>query len=371
LRFFWLLVSKELTMPFAATEFTTDQERWEAVASRDRRADGAFVYAVRTTGVYCRPSCASRQPHRANVQFFDTGAEAEGAGFRPCKRCSPQEAEASNPHTEMIKRACVLIEQADRAPRLEDLARVVGLSPSHFHRLFRALVGVTPHQYATTHRANRVRERLAQDATVTEAIYNAGFESSSRFYAQGTDTLGMTASEFRNGAEGQQIRYALAECYLGWVLVAATGRGICTIDFADEPVLLRERLQARFPRAELRDGEASFTAWVAEVVRFLEAPGRGLDLPLDIQGTAFQRRVWLELRDIPAGSTASYTAVAARIGQPEAVRAVAQACAANTLAVAIPCHRVVRSNGELSGYRWGVARKRALLEREAAANTSE
>ncbi len=344
-----------------------DDARWAAVTRRDPAADGRFVYSVRTTGVYCRPSCAARQPRRENVRFHASCAEAEAAGFRPCKRCRPNEAPLAERQAAAVARACQLIAEAEELPDLNTLAAAAGMSPFHFHRIFRKVTGVTPKAYASAHRANRVREELAQAGTVTEAIYGAGFNSSGRFYATSTDMLGMTPSTFRAGGVNASIRFAVGECSLGSILVAASERGVCAITMGDDPEALVRALQDRFPKARLIGGDAGFEAWVAKVVGFVEAPHLGLDLPLDVRGTAFQRRVWQALREIPAGSTASYAEIAEKLGAPKAVRAVAQACAATALAVASPCHRVVRRDGELSGYRWGVERKRALLEREAAA----
>ncbi len=341
----------------------TDQTRWEAVVQRKQETDGAFVYGVLTTGVYCRPGCPSRLPRRENVRFFETAQEAEMAGFRPCKRCSPNEHERRDTNAAAIAQACRTIEEAEEPPSLEALAEGAGLSPFYFHRLFKKIVGVTPKQYALQKRLERVRASLQASSTVTEAAYEAGFASSSRFYQEAPAALGMRPTDYKNGARGLAIRYTIAPSYLGWVLVATTVRGICAIDLGDSPQALQERLQASFPAAELHD-EPNLGAWVAKVLSLLQAPRLGLDLPLDIQGTAFQRRVWSALREIPAGTTASYADIAARIGQPKAARAVAQACAANPIAVAIPCHRVVRGDGEMGGYRWGVERKKALLERE-------
>ncbi len=345
--------------------FSTDQARWEALVHRDRRADGAFVYGVLTTGVYCRPTCPSKMPNRDNVRFFDTSEDAERAGLRPCKRCSPDSFNEEQAHIEAILQVCRLIEESVEIPSLAELANAVGLSPSHFHRLFKRTIGVTPKQYAMAKRLDRIRAGLTTGSTVTEAMYEAGFASSSRFYENSTQALGMRPSDYRRGGRGMDIRFAVAQSYLGAVLIAATPQGICTIDFGDNPHVLEERLRARFPEAEIKAGDVTFATWVEQVLAFLDAPGRGLDLPLDIQGTAFQRRVWMALRDIPAGSTASYADIADQIGNPKAARAVAQACASNTIAVAIPCHRVVRSDGELGGYRWGTERKRTLLAREA------
>lgn len=355
----------------AIAPFATDEARWEALVQRDQNADGAFVYGVVTTGVYCRPCCPSRRPKRENVRFFDTADAAEQAGLRPCKRCLPRAASASAPQTDAIIQACRLIETAEASLTLKELAAAVGLSPFHFHRLFKEAIGVTPRQYAKTHRLNRMREQLQRDSTVTEAIYNAGFGSSSGFYVNGSVELGMTASEYRNGAKSKCIRFAIVACYLGWMLVAATDAGICAIAFDDSPQQLEEQLRTTFAHGELRRDDRDFAEWVAQVTAFIETPARGLDLPLDIQGTAFQQRVWTLLREIPSGSTASYTEIAERLGKPEAVRAVAGACAANTLAIAIPCHRVVRSDGSLGGYRWGLERKRLLLEHEARERSQE
>jgi len=338
---------------------------WEAVRRRDPAADGRFVYSVRSTGVYCRPSCAARLARRENVSFHASCAEAESAGFRPCKRCRPNERTLAERQAAIVARACRLIVEAEEPPSLGDLAQSVGMSPFHFHRVFKKVAGLTPKAYAAAHRANRVRDELTRSASVTEAIYDAGFNSSGRFYAAAAQLLGMTPMRFRSGAPGQEIRFAVGECSLGAILVAASEKGVCAILLGDDPDALVRDLQDRFPKARLIGGDAGFERWVATVVGFVEAPRIGLDLPLDLRGTAFQQRVWRALAEIPPGSTASYAEVAERIGAPKAVRAVAQACAANPLAVAIPCHRVVRRDGEISGYRWGVERKRALLQREA------
>ena len=344
--------------------FSTDSARWAALVARDLQANGRFVYGVMTTGIYCRPICPSRRPNRENVQFFNNSAEAEQANFRPCKRCTPHLANQPDTGMTAVIRACHIIEEAEQPPTLNQLANAVGLSPYYFHRLFKKIVGVTPKQYTNQKRLERVRLQLQQDDTVTTAIYNAGYESSSRFYAQANATLGMKPSKFQRGGQGITIHFAIVPSYLGWVLVAATEQGICQIDFGDTPDALHTRLQTNFPQATLETGDADFEAIVAQVLAFLDAPDQNLTLPLDIQGTAFQQRVWAALQNIPVGTTASYAEVATHIGQPKAARAVAQACAANRLAVAIPCHRVVRSNGELGGYRWGIERKQTLLDRE-------
>jgi len=347
--------------------FLSDDARWEAVRRRDPAADGAFYYSVRTTGVYCRPSCAARSARRENVDFHLTCADAERAGFRPCKRCRPNEAGLAERHAAAVAKACSLIDAADEMPSLDALADAVGLSRYHFHRVFKAVTGVTPKAYADARRGERVRQELARSETVTQAIYGAGFNSNGRFYAASDNLLGMTPTEYRAGGNGNVIRFAVGECSLGSILVAATDKGVCAIEFGDDPDALVHALQDRFPKAQLVGGDHTFEQLVAKVVGFIEAPAQGLDLPLDIRGTAFQKRVWNAIRDIPAGATASYAELARRIGRPSASRAVAQACASNTLAVAIPCHRVVRRDGGLSGYRWGVERKEALLTRETAA----
>ena len=346
---------------------TTADPRWSAVTQRDRGADGRFVYAVRTTGVYCRPSCAARAARPENVSFHASAAEAERAGFRPCRRCHPERPVSADPHAATIAALCRHLETADQAPTLADLAARAGLSPHHLHRVFKAATGVTPRAYATAHRARRLREALAAGHSVTGAIYDAGYQSGSRFYAEADRVLGMTPSAYRAGGAAQAIRFAVGQCSLGAILVAQSERGVCAILLGDDPAALVRDLQDRFDRAVLVGGDAGFEALVARVVGLVEQPALGLDLPLDVRGTSFQQRVWQALLAIPPGRTASYTEIARHIGAPAAVRAVAQACAANPLAIAIPCHRVVRQDGGLSGYRWGVERKRALLEREAAA----
>jgi AraC family transcriptional regulator, regulatory protein of adaptative response / methylated-DNA-[protein]-cysteine methyltransferase len=346
---------------------TLADPRWAALQARDAGADGSFFYSVRTTGVYCRPSCGARSARPENVAFHDSAAAAERAGFRPCKRCRPNQPSLPEQHAAMVTEACRLIENAEIPPTLEQLATPAGLSPFHFHRVFKAVTGLTPKQYATAHRASRVRSELDRGGSVTEAIFDAGYNASSRFYEASNRLLGMTPSSYRAGGVDHDIRFAIGECSLGAILVARSERGICAILFGDDPDALARDLQDRFPRANLIGGDHAFEQMVATVVGFVEAPAIGLDLPLDVRGTAFQQRVWQALQDIPAGVTASYSEIARRIGSPNAVRAVAGACAANMLAVAIPCHRVVRHDGGLSGYRWGVERKRALLAREAGA----
>ncbi len=356
-------------LPAACAGSLDDTARWAAVVARDPAADGAFCYAVKTTGIYCRPTCAARRPRRGNVVFFASPVAAEAAGFRPCRRCRP---EASNPDDILAERlgaACrlieTMIETAEAPPILATLAERAGLSPHHFHRVFKRALGVTPRAYAAAYRANRLRAGLTQAATVTAACYDAGYGSSGRFYAEAPAVLGMTPGAYRAGGAGIEIRFAVGECSLGVILVAATTTGVCAILLGDDPDALVRDLQDRFANARIIGADAGFEHLVARVLALVEAPGTVPDLPLDIRGTAFQRRVWEALRAIPAGETRSYTEVAAGLGVPGAVRAVARACAANPLAIAVPCHRVVRLDGDLSGYRWGIERKRALLGREA------
>ena len=344
--------------------FTTDAERWQAVVTRDRAANGAFYYAVRTTGVYCRPSCAARLARRENVSFHATCEAAERAGFRACKRCRPDQP-ADDGHAAAVAKACRLIDEAEELPRLAALAEAAGLSPFHFHRVFKAMTGLTPKAYAAGQRGRRLVAELPRAGSVTEAIYGAGFNSSGRFYAASNNLLGMTPSRFRAGGMDLEIRFAVGQCSLGAILVAATDKGVCAIMMGEDPDALTHELETRFPKAKLLGGDKSFEEWVAKVVGFVEAPHLGLALPLDLRGTAFQQRVWQALRDIPPGTTTTYTELAQRLGMPNAVRAVAGACASNPVAVAIPCHRVVRRGGALAGYRWGIERKRALLDREA------
>ena len=346
--------------------FSSDTTRWQAVQSRDAAADGAFVYSVRTTGVYCRPNCAARVALRKNVRFFASCEEAEQAGYRACKRCRPKEESLAQQQAAAVAKACRLMEEADEALSLDALATAAGLSRHHFHRVFKAQTGLTPKAYAAFQRTERVRDKLATSPTVTAALYDAGFSSSSRFYETSSEVLGMTPRKFQSGGAGAVIRFAVGECSFGSILVAASENGICAILLGDNPEELTKDLQDRFQKAELAGGDSAFERIVAVVVGFIENPELGLHLPLDIRGTAFQQRVWQALRKIPAGTTASYTEIARRIGRPKSARAVARACGTNPLAVAIPCHRVVRTSGDLAGYRWGIERKQELLRRETA-----
>jgi AraC family transcriptional regulator of adaptative response/methylated-DNA-[protein]-cysteine methyltransferase len=349
----------------AASEKSGDSKRWNAVLARDASADGSFYYSVATTGIYCRPSCAARRPLRRNVRFHDSCAAAEAAGFRPCKRCKPDAAHPKNQQAAMIAAACRLIETAESAPSLDDLARHVGMSRYHFHRAFKSTTGVTPKAYAMAHRNARVRAELQRGATVTQAVYAARFQSSGRFYDAAQHALGMKPGAYRSGGIDTVIHFATAPSSLGLVLVGATDKGVCAIFLGDDGAALEHDLRQRFPRAELVNGGAEFAKLLARAVAGIEAPRKAAALPLDIRGTAFQQQVWSALRDIAPGETASYGDIARRIGKPKAVRAVGTACGANPIAVAIPCHRVVGSGGKLTGYRWGIERKRKLLQRES------
>lgn len=358
-----------MSAPASTFPYASDAARWQALQTRDPQADAHFVYAVRTTGVYASPSTAIRLPRRENVVFFDSAQAAEAAGFRASRRGVRDVDEGARSHAALVAQACRVIEAAETPPSLQALADQAGMSPFHFHRVFKAETGLTPKGYATAARGHRLREALRDPkASVTDAVYSAGFNSNSRYYAASHQLLGMPAQAFRAGGEGAQIHFAVAQCSLGAILVAESARGICAILLGDDPEVLVREVQDQFPTAQLIGADAAFEQRVAAVVGMVEAPTLGLNLPLDVRGTAFQQRVWQALRAVAPGTTVSYTEIAERIGSPKAVRAVARACAANVLAVAIPCHRVVRQDGGLSGYRWGVARKRELLERETACN---
>jgi len=341
-----------------------DEARWAAVLARDHAYDGAFVFAVRTTGVYCRPGCPARRPKPENVVFFGSAQAAEAAGFRACLRCRPDAATGDGAHFHSVLGACRLIAESETPPTLGALADAVGMSRFHFQRVFKRELGMTPKQYADAQRQARARAALRSAATVTEALYDAGYDSAARFYAQAGRALGMSPGDYKAGGRGQAIWYALADSALGRVLVAGTARGLCAIFFGDADAALEAELRTCFPNARLVAADEAMREWVAEAVAYIDMPKGVFQLPLDIQGTAFQQKVWAALRDIPFGETATYAELARRVGAPAATRAVASACGANPAAVAVPCHRVLRSDGGLGGYRWGIERKRRLLDRE-------
>ncbi len=348
----------------------TDDPRWQHIVSRNPAADETFWYSVKTTGVYCRPSCPSKTPNPKNVRFHGTLESARATGYRPCMRCTPEGPSLTHRHAALVVEACRLIEAGEEEPSLAELADTLGVSPGHLHRLFKHSTGLTPKAYATAHRAKKTREALRHAPSITEAYFDAGFNSSGRFYEQSTAMLGMKPSQFRAGGANEQLIFAVGETSLGSILVASSARGVAAILMGDEPEALLRDLQDRFPNARLTGADPDYETLVAQVVGLIEAPGLGHDLPLDVRGTAFQQRVWQALSRIPAGQTVSYAELAKRIGSPKAIRAVAGACAANPLAVAIPCHRVVRTNGALAGYAWGIERKQRLLERESGQDTN-
>lgn len=345
-------------------QFNTDEARWKAVGENNSSADGVFYYAVITTGIYCRPSCKSKLPNRDNVEYFTTCDDAEGAGYRACKRCRPTAISKAQEIKQKIIHACRIIEESDTTLKLDKLAGQVNFSPYHFHRLFKKIVGVTPKQYAARHQSRRFQKNLKTSPSVTDAIYSAGYGSSGSAYDKKRDQLAMKPKDYRKGADGVTITYGLARCFLGWVIVAATDRGVCAIEFGDNSDTLPEQVQARFPNAQLHKADIGFKTLIKEVVDFIESPEDTFGVPLDIQGTAFQQQVWEVLRQIKPGQTMSYTDVAEWMGNPKAVRAVASACASNKLAVVIPCHRVVSKTGKTGGYRWGTERKQKLLDYE-------
>ncbi|MDX6041076.1 bifunctional DNA-binding transcriptional regulator/O6-methylguanine-DNA methyltransferase Ada [Scandinavium lactucae] len=341
-----------------------DESRWQAVLDRDAHADGQFVFAVLTTGIFCRPSCRARHALRQNVRFYADASAAQAAGFRPCKRCQPDKADPQQQRIDKVTEACRLLEQ-ERTLTLDELAQAVAVSPYHFHRLFKSVAGMTPRAWQQAWRARKLRETLAASETVTNAVLAAGFPASSSYYRQADSTLGMTARQYRRGGDTQRVRFTLQSCVLGRCLVAASSRGICAVLPGDSDAALIAELAQIFPNAQREEADHAFQQQVAQVIALLDGRRSTLQLPLDIRGTAFQQQVWQALRDIPAGETRSYQQVADSIHKPNAARAVANACAANTLALVIPCHRVVRQSGALSGYRWGEARKAELLKREA------
>jgi AraC family transcriptional regulator of adaptative response/methylated-DNA-[protein]-cysteine methyltransferase len=345
---------------------------WRAVEGRDARFDGIFFYGVRSTRVYCKPTCPSRRPRRGQVEFFNSCDDAEGAGFRACLRCRPRETGAHDPRVEFVLRACRAIEaHEDGAPSLEELAAQLGVSPHQLRRTFKGVTGITPRQYAAAHRLKLFKSRIKDGDGVTNAMYEAGYGSSSRLYENASEKLGMTPATYRRGGKGMNINYTIVDSGLGRLLVAATGRGVCSVQFGDGDEELAAALAAEYPSAAISRDEAGLGGWIETLLGHVDGAQARLDLPLDLRATAFQTRVWEELRRIPYGETRSYGDVARAIGRPTAVRAVASACAANPVALATPCHRVVREGGALGGYRWGLGRKRELLERERRAATRD
>lgn len=342
------------------------EQCWQAVLEHDRAYDGQFVYAVRSTGVYCRPACPSRRPQRDGVTFFAGPAEAAAAGYRACRRCQPDRATPDEPNLALMQGICrYLAEPHDRMPTLNELGEKFGLSPHHLQRTFKRIVGVSPRQYAAEQRLARFKGELKGGKTVTDALYEAGFQSSSTAYGDAAAQLGMTPVRYQRGGYSAQIAYTIAPCALGWLLLAATEKGICAVRLGDSEPELVQTLAAEFQTAVIGRGDAELGTWLSALLAYLDGREPHLDLPLDVRATAFQRRVWEALRAIPYGSTRSYRDVASAIGQPTATRAVARACATNPAALVIPCHRVIRADGDLGGYRWGITRKQALLEQEA------
>jgi AraC family transcriptional regulator of adaptative response/methylated-DNA-[protein]-cysteine methyltransferase len=341
-----------------------DPAQWRAVLNRDRAADGAFVYGVRSTGVYCKPSCPSRRPRRDRVEFFGTSADAAGAGYRPCRRCRPEQAQAVDPWIDKVRRACVYLANVDGHLSLARLAARIGGSPYHFQRSFKRIVGVTPREYADACRLQRLKRGLRSGSRVTAAMVDAGYGSSSRFYERAAAKLAMPPAVYRRGGAGMDISYAIVDCPLGRLLVAATERGISAVSMGSSDGDLVSALTEEYPAAVLRRNNTALSRWTRQIVSHLEGRRPRLDLPLDVQATAFQWQVWTTLAAIPYGETRTYRQVAASIGRPSAVRAVAHACATNPVSLAVPCHRVVRTGGGMGGYRWGIARKKALLAAE-------
>ncbi len=344
---------------------------WEAVLKRDAARDGAFVYAVRSTGVYCRPSCPARRPRRAGVVFYPLPEVAARCGYRPCRRCRPDR-EALDPQVELVRRACRAIEAHAEGPvTLTELGAEVELSPAHLQRVFKKVTGISPRQYADACRVGRLKARLKERRTVTMALYEVGYGSSSRLYEQASAQLGMTPGTYKRGGATMAIRYVVLHCPLGRLLLAGTERGVCAIYLGEDDEVLAAELSREFPAAAVELAEEPLRGWASAVVEHLSGQQPHLDLPLDVRATAFQWRVWQELRKIPAGQTRTYKEVAEALGLPTAARAVARACATNPVSVVVPCHRVVRGDGGLGGYRWGLERKQALLEREKGEAPSE
>lgn len=343
----------------------SDPARWQAVRSRDHSAADAFVYAVTTTGIYCRPGCGSRRPQRRHVRFFDSPRDAEAAGFRACKRCRPNSRPTQDRvHTQVLEACRFIQKQEGGPPKLAEIGAHVGLSPSHLQRVFKRVLGLSPRQYAEALRIERLKVDLRAGRPIASALYGAGFGSTSRLYERAGAELGMTPSRYRNGGEGEEIHFSITRSPMGHVMVAGTRAGICRVALGEQARVLEEDLRQELPRAQLKRGGPELESWVRPLEQYLSGQSPLPDLPLDVQATAFQRRVWETLRAIPEGTTRSYEEVAREIGEPKATRAVARACAKNPAAVVIPCHRVIRKNGGLGGYRWGTELKEALLELE-------
>jgi AraC family transcriptional regulator, regulatory protein of adaptative response / methylated-DNA-[protein]-cysteine methyltransferase len=346
------------------SNISLENHRWDSVVNRDSSAREEFVLGVKTTGIFCRPGCPARTPLRKNVEFFTTNQQALAAGYRACKRCKPENVTTQDWRMDAVVNACRVLESADNPPSLEQLAQTAGVSQWHFHRLFKEKTGVTPKQYAAQHRTKRFRKNLRVSRTITEAIYESGFNASSRAYANAADRLAMTPTHYRRGGKGLTIRYVFAPCSLGWIIVGSTEKGICIIEFADTADEVMDELHEAFPFARLEEAGDEYVAILEEVLQMVENPHRGLNLPLDIHGTVFQEKVWTALRNIQPGTLSTYSEVAERIGKPHAVRAVANACAANKIAIAIPCHRVIRKDGKPVSFGWGPVRRQELLRRE-------
>lgn len=338
---------------------------WQAVLERDARFNGIFVYGVRSTGIYCKPSCPSRRPRREQVAFFTTAQDAENENFRACLRCRPREKTMCDPRIKTILRVCRIIEaHSEGMPSLVELSEELNISPHHLQRTFKSITGITPRQYAAAHRLKQFKTKIKEGEDLTGAMYDAGYGSSSRLYEQASERMGMTPATYRRKGKGMNINYTIVECHLGRMLVAGTTRGVCSVQFGAEDEMLATALAAEYPAASIKLDESGLNIWVEELLRHLEGSRPDLSLPLDLQATAFQTRVWEELRQIPYGATRSYARVAEAINQPTATRAVARACATNPVALLTPCHRVVRESGQLGGYRWGIERKERLLEAE-------
>ncbi len=344
---------------------SSDDSRWQAVLNRDPRSDRTFVFAVRSTGIYCRPSCPARRPQRTQVVFFPQPNAAERSGFRPCRRCHPREEVHWNPQAEVVRRVCALIDSgSEETLTLDALGDKVGLSPHHLQRTFKRLMGITPRQYAEARRLKHFKSQLRNGQNVTTALYEAGYGSSSRLYEKTGAHLGMTPTTYRKGGEGMVIRYTVNNSPLGRLLVAATDRGICFLSLGDSDRPLEKVLREEYPSAEIRREQTGLGQWVSSIMKHLQGSHPQLELPVDVEATAFQRAVWQKLQSIPYGQTRSYSAIARSLGRPRAARAVARACATNRVSIVIPCHRVVREDGNLGGYRWGLKRKEALLSME-------